>query len=740
MDLLHSTTFAAHVKDLLQKYHIPGLTIALVQNDYISTLAFGLASQDPSVPCEIDTLFDIASCSKSLTAAAVALLVDDNEHFPEVQWDTPMSRLLPGEFMMNQQSYTDNVTVEDILSHRSGLPPHSAAVSTTDTPSAITHKLRHLPLIAPLRTKYLYNNNLYTVATHLIETKTHQSFLDFLSQRFFQPLGMTCTFLQPSRARASAMGAKMAKGHVWDKEREVTKTFDAFDCPEGQGNGSIVTTAADYAKWARALLRAGEDGNIITKGVWEGMTTARIALPSAQSAPDAKDKTKSDPTEGNSETGDVMEQADQPPDVSELEGHYALGLEVHPYRDTQIISHDGGITGFGSTHFLLPSHKFGGVILGNASDAVISNMLAHELIDEVLGVPADERPDWVKKYDDMSKEGEVPDDMEEERQIREKLGVSQHRQGKAGGVSRGDEEMEEEKEKGGEIELGSYVGRYRHEGYGITEVEMRDGALFINHADWSEPVTLTFSPVLRRTVRQVVRQSPDDSEVETQQDPNTIQQKSRSGAHADIYPATEETSRQESHVATHQITRHDLIAYIHDALEGGNEPMRAAFEFEIEVPHPPSVDEVSLNDFRNHKGTASDAAQVMDDILTPDDTRAIDDSNADMTAAFDNAQAVRNTRAVDNDQAPDRFPAVDSTHAVGNTQNIVQDRSSARYESSEQEVEPRLGHETANKLESVTEIVGVVTNEREYEVGIKAARIGLHWEIEMDELIWFERI
>ena len=69
-----------------------------------------------------DTLFDCASLSKSLTAAAVSLLVDDNEKYPEVDWSTPVSRLLRDDFVLEDPYATENVTVEDILSHRSGMP------------------------------------------------------------------------------------------------------------------------------------------------------------------------------------------------------------------------------------------------------------------------------------------------------------------------------------------------------------------------------------------------------------------------------------------------------------------------------------------------------------------------------------------------------------------------------------------------------------------------------------------
>jgi CubicO group peptidase (beta-lactamase class C family) len=122
MEFFQSPTFAPEVKDLMKQHHVPGLAIAIIQDGKIDSTGYGYACLDPERPCTADTLFDIASSSKSLTAAAVGLLVNDNENFPEVQYDAVMSTLLSEDFVMSGVGYTEGVTVEDILSHRSGLP------------------------------------------------------------------------------------------------------------------------------------------------------------------------------------------------------------------------------------------------------------------------------------------------------------------------------------------------------------------------------------------------------------------------------------------------------------------------------------------------------------------------------------------------------------------------------------------------------------------------------------------
>lgn len=122
MDLFCAAEFTTYVKKLMNARHVPGLSIAILQNEEISSAGFGKASLDPPQECTPDTLFDIASASKSLTTASAALLVNDNVKHPLVQYETPMSSLLPGDFVMPGDEH-DDVTLEDILSHRTGMAP-----------------------------------------------------------------------------------------------------------------------------------------------------------------------------------------------------------------------------------------------------------------------------------------------------------------------------------------------------------------------------------------------------------------------------------------------------------------------------------------------------------------------------------------------------------------------------------------------------------------------------------------
>lgn len=137
------------VEELMEEWKVPGFAIAVIKGDEIytkvnfsillptsaslhsprnisipashQTQGYGLA-RFPDHNVTENTLFDCASTAKSFTATAVAFLVDDNANFPDVQWKTPVSKLLPDDFVLADPAYTEKITIEDILSHRSGLP------------------------------------------------------------------------------------------------------------------------------------------------------------------------------------------------------------------------------------------------------------------------------------------------------------------------------------------------------------------------------------------------------------------------------------------------------------------------------------------------------------------------------------------------------------------------------------------------------------------------------------------
>jgi hypothetical protein len=322
---------------------------------------------------------------------------------------------------------------------------YSAEHKQFSTPRDITRKMRGLPMAAPEKQKYmLYNNMMYTVASHLIEVKTGRPFEDFLKVKFFQPLGMTSTHLHPPSAKG--WRDYMACGHQFDKDGKAT-TFAIPYAPEAQGAGSIVTSSADYIKWVRAMLHRHTP---ISEASYKALTQPRILI--------------------NPEDND--------PDPFCSHQLYCLGWETYTYRGHQVFIHEGLIDGFGSSHFFLPTHDFGAVILGNADGIEqVCWILARELIDAVLDVPMAERPDWAAlQAAKLAKGGDAGDPQDQLRELREELSSG------------------ERKEKPAPA-LDSFFGTYSDVGYGVFKVEIRDGSLFIDAMDRGFKCTFNFEHV-----------------------------------------------------------------------------------------------------------------------------------------------------------------------------------------------------------------------------------------------------
>lgn len=108
---------ASRVNDLMNSFNVPGLAIALIEGSNIHSKAFGQATIDPPKPCTPDTLFDAASTSKALTAVSVAMLIENTQESRHLNWDTPMSKLLPDDFVMSTPDATIRISIEDSVHH-----------------------------------------------------------------------------------------------------------------------------------------------------------------------------------------------------------------------------------------------------------------------------------------------------------------------------------------------------------------------------------------------------------------------------------------------------------------------------------------------------------------------------------------------------------------------------------------------------------------------------------------------
>lgn len=313
-----------------------------------------------------------------------------------------------------------------------------------DNVRSITRNLRNLPSTAHPGEKYQYSNIMYAFITHIIETLSGQTFSSFLHKNIFESLSMDTTFLQPSEVYAVNLASQFAIPYYYENADYHQAAHQ--EVPEFQGAGSIQTTPSGYLKFIAAMLHHNKAP--ITSSIYNDVTRPRVMRNSKHSL------------DGFNPTSSAVA--------------YALGWDIKYRCDQQIISHDGVITGYGSSMFLLPGRNFGAVFIGNSSAAFgLCQILQNDMIDEFLEVPQEQRFDL--------SQGRLKRQVAQEERKAKKLKRNQERRKQARGML----EVPEEK----------YCGIFFNAAYRGVTIELQDGDLYIDAADRSEPFRMVLEHV-----------------------------------------------------------------------------------------------------------------------------------------------------------------------------------------------------------------------------------------------------
>src|SRR5215470_12869600 len=194
----HDTTIATLIPELdalaadaMAEWQVPAVTLAVVQNgETVLLRAWGQRDVETGLPATPETQFLICSITKTFTATALALLVDEGR----LDWTKPVRDTIP-EFRLHDPVATERVTVRDLLCHQSGLPRHDWLHVPGDRgPAELLDNMRHLELSRDIRAAWQYNNLCYNVLGLLIERISGQSYEAFLRSRLTDKLGMTVSF------------------------------------------------------------------------------------------------------------------------------------------------------------------------------------------------------------------------------------------------------------------------------------------------------------------------------------------------------------------------------------------------------------------------------------------------------------------------------------------------------------------------------------------------------------------
>jgi len=183
---------AALVTQKMAEYGVPGVALGIVKNGQVTMRGFGVTNVDNPQPITADTIFPVASISKTVTTTAIMRLVEQGK----INLNAPVRTYLP-DFKLADETAARDVTIWHLLTHTPGwegqLTPEDRG---TQTLAYFVETMKDLPQLAKPGEVWSYNNAGFSVAGRVIEVVTGRSIHEALRTLVFDPIGMNRAFTQ----------------------------------------------------------------------------------------------------------------------------------------------------------------------------------------------------------------------------------------------------------------------------------------------------------------------------------------------------------------------------------------------------------------------------------------------------------------------------------------------------------------------------------------------------------------
>lgn len=342
------TEFLTWLDSEINTLGVPGVAMAVVTSTSTLDLhTWGVRTAGEQALVDADTLFRIASVSKTFAGAVTAKLVHDRKQ----SWDTPIVSILP-QYSIGTQDSSRQMTLRHLLSHSTGLMPHaySNMLDSGVAYKKIQEKFKEIPTVCPPGRCYGYQNVVFSLVSDVVEVSEHESYEQYVQERIFNPLGMRTASVGLSGYTESTdvSSAHQFGGETW----RVAPTNAAYYSvgPAAGVNASI----ADMIIWAQANL-----------GAFPDVMPADVL--SAQQTPTVETSRGS-----YFNRWPRLERA-----------WYGLGWRIFDYAGVRVIHHGGGVRGFRSEIVLVPSLDIAMVVLFNGETALANDVVPH-FLDNIL--------------------------------------------------------------------------------------------------------------------------------------------------------------------------------------------------------------------------------------------------------------------------------------------------------------------------------------------------------------------
>jgi CubicO group peptidase (beta-lactamase class C family) len=345
--------FDRYVAQAVRDWRAPGLAIAVVRGDsVVMAKGYGVLDIGKPDPVNEHTRFAIGSTTKAMTSVALGMLVDEGK----LRFDDRVIDILP-EFRLYDPYVTREITVRDLLTHRSGLASTDLMWLRADfTPEEMIRRLRYVRPASSFRAQWDYQNNVYAIGGAIVAKLSGMPWENFVRARIFQPLGMSESVPLVSDA-IDAPNVATPHGIVRDSVRQVPyRTTDPV-----ASAGSVYSSVSDMAKWMRFILDSGRVGTkrLLTPATFSEIVTPQIRVPLGLY-----------------------------PALRLARPHgfsYALGWFVQDYEGEVVWMHTGSINGMSAILGLLPDHRVGVMVLANLDHVELRHALMYKVFDMYSG-------------------------------------------------------------------------------------------------------------------------------------------------------------------------------------------------------------------------------------------------------------------------------------------------------------------------------------------------------------------
>jgi CubicO group peptidase (beta-lactamase class C family) len=363
------------VLEALKAWEVPGAAVVIVQGDRVLYLkGQGTRRLGGKEPVTADTTFGLASCSKAFTTLALAMFVDEKK----LSWDDPVRKHVPF-FRLADPLADANVTVRDLLCHRTGVANHDLLCYRA--PWNLEEQIRRIGKVQPsrsFRSAFQYQSIMFIAAGHAVGTASGMPWGEFVQKRIFAPLDMT-------GASVTTAAALKSEDHAIPHRRTKDGKIEAipwYRFEEPNPSASVNASARDLGKWLRFQLG---DGTSLGKRLVSAENLAETHMPQTIIR-----------LEG-------LTRAEQP---FTAQMSYGMGWVLQDYRGHALVSHAGIIDGMRTHITMVPNAQIGIAILSNLHRTRMNLALSNTLVDRLLRLPY---KDWNGYYGGLVKAEEEAD-------------------------------------------------------------------------------------------------------------------------------------------------------------------------------------------------------------------------------------------------------------------------------------------------------------------------------------------